>query len=120
MELEKTFLEEFEGAQEQLEKERFKNAAILFSKALFALCDLIIYSKLNKLPKNHGERFRILKEYFPEIYSGVDNIFSHYTDAYSKPVLKETCEKIKIPIAASCGVFLMFTMNQKSLQAVGY
>ena len=27
---------------------------------------------------------------------------------------------IKIPIAASCGVFLMFTMNQKSLQAVGY
>lgn len=95
MELEKTFLEEYEGAQEQLDKGRYKNATILFSKALFALCDLIIYLKLSKLPKNHGERFRILEEYFPEIYSAADNIFSHYTEAYSKPVLKETCEKIK-------------------------
>jgi hypothetical protein len=94
-EIEKTFLEEFEGADEQLEKSRYKNAAILFSKALFALCDFLIYSKLNKLPKNHHERFRILEEYFPEIYSTVDNIFSHYTDAYSKPILKETCELIK-------------------------
>lgn len=94
-ELIKTFIEEYEGALEQLEKERYKNAAILFSKALFALCDLIIYSKLAKLPKNHGERFRILEDYFPSIYSVVNDIFKHYTDAYSKPVLKETCEKIK-------------------------
>ena len=94
-EIKKTFLEEFEGAEEQLEKERYKNAAILFSKSLFALCDFLIYSKLDKLPKNHHERFRILEEYFSEIYSIVDNIFSHYTDAYSKPILKETCELIK-------------------------
>ena len=90
----KTFLEEFAGAKEQLEKDRFKNAAILSSKALFALCDFLIYTKLNKLPKNHGERFRILEEYFPDIYSVVDNVFNHYTDAYSKPILKETCELI--------------------------
>ncbi len=94
-ELEKTFIEEYEGASEQLEKERYKNATILFSKSLFALCDLIIYGKLNKLPKNHTERFRILEEYFSDVYSIVDTIFSHYTDSYSKPILKETCEKIK-------------------------
>jgi len=94
-ELEKTFLEEYQGAAEQLEKERYKNAAILFSKSLFALCDIIIFKKLKKLPKNHIERFRILEEYFPEVYLIVDNIFSHYTDAYSKPVLKETCMSIK-------------------------
>lgn len=94
-ELEKTFIEEYEGAAEQLEKKRYKNATILFSKSIFALCDLIINSKLNKLPKNHTERFRILEEYFPEVYSIVDDVFSHYTDAYSKPILKETCEKIK-------------------------
>ena len=94
-ELEETFLEEFEGAVEQLGKEKYKNAAILFSKSLFALCDLIILSKLKKLPKNHRERFRILEEYFPFVYSVVDPVFSHYTDAYSKPILRETCEKIQ-------------------------
>ncbi len=94
-ELKKTFIEEYEGAFEQLEKGRYKNATILFSKALFALCDYIVYSKIQKLPKNHAERFRILEEYSPQIYSVVDIIFTHYTDAYSKPALKETCEKIK-------------------------
>jgi hypothetical protein len=94
-EIKKTFIEEYEGAQEQLEKTRYKNAAILFSKSLFAICDFLIYIKLNKLPKNHNERFRILEEFFPEIYQTVDNIFDHYTDAYSKPILKETCEMIK-------------------------
>lgn len=94
-EIVRTFVEEYIGALEQLEKDRYKNATILLSKSLFALCDLIIYLKLKKLPKNHSERFRILEEYFPDIYSVADDIFSHYTDAYSKPVLKETCEKIK-------------------------
>jgi len=94
-ELEKTFVEEYEGALEQREKQRYKNATILFSKSLFALCDIIIYSKLTKLPKNHTERFRILEEHFPKIYFIVDDIFSHYTDAYSKPILEETCNKIK-------------------------
>lgn len=94
-ELEKTFLEEYEGAIEQLQKNRYKNATILLSKSLFALCDLLIYSKTNKLPKNHTERFRILEEYFPNIYPIVDEIFADYTDSYSKPALKETCEKIK-------------------------
>jgi hypothetical protein len=94
-ELDSTFIEEYEGANEQLEKQRYKNATILFSKALFALCDLLIYQKLRRLPKNHTERFRILEEYFQDIYEIADDIFSHYTDAYSKPILKESCEKIK-------------------------
>ena len=52
-------------------------------------------NKLNKLPKNHSERFRILEIYFKEVYEIVDEIFDKYTDSYSKPVLKETCEAIK-------------------------
>lgn len=94
-EIKETFIEEYEGAIEQMQKQRYKNCTILLSKSMFALCDLIIYNKLKKLPKNHSERFRILEEYFSEIYIIVDNIFSHYTDAYSKPILKDTCEKIK-------------------------
>jgi len=94
-EIEKTFLEEYEGAINETKAERYKNATILFSKALFALCDILIYAKLSKLAKNHTEKFRILEEYYPEIYAIVDSIFMHYTDAYSKPILKETCAKIQ-------------------------
>ena len=94
-ELETTFEEEYMGALEQLEKERYKNATILFSKALFALCDVIILVRLGKLPKNHGERFRLLQEYFPDAYLLVDRIFADYTDAYARPILKETSENIK-------------------------
>jgi len=94
-ELIQTFLEEYEGAKDELNKGRYKNSAILFSKALFAVCDLLIQNKLNKLPKNHSERFRILEGYFKEVYYIVDGIFDKYTDSYSKPILKETCNAVK-------------------------
>jgi hypothetical protein len=94
-ELEKTFLEEYNGGLEQFETEKYKNANILLSKSLFALFDIIISQKLGKLPKNHSERFRILEEYFPEIYPVADKLFGLYTDAYNKPILKENCERIK-------------------------
>ena len=93
-ELQATFLEELDGALDQLSKKNYKNTVILLSKALFALSDVVIFSKLNKLPKNHSERFRILEEHFYDIYIIIDEIWSSYTDSYSKPALKETCEGI--------------------------
>ena len=99
-----TFLEEYEGAKEELSKGRYKNSVILFSKALFAICDILIQKKLNKLPKNHSERFRILEQYFKGVYEIVDEIFDKYTDSYSKPVLKETCEAIENGIKKINGV----------------
>ncbi len=94
-ELEETFLEEFQGAMDEFNKQRYKNSVILLSKAMFALCDIKILTDVKRLPKNHGERFRILEDSFPEIYSIVDNIWSHYVDAYSKPSLQKSCEDIK-------------------------
>jgi hypothetical protein len=47
---------------------RMKSAVILASKALFAFCDYIIFSKYGKLPKNHAERFRILELKETKIY----------------------------------------------------
>ena len=94
-ELINTFLEEYSGAKDELAKKRYKNSVILFSKSLFALCDIVIQNKLNTLPKNHSERFRILEQHFKEVYHIVDGIFDKYTDAYSKPALKESCEAIK-------------------------
>lgn len=94
-ELQNTFLEELDGALDQFSKNNYKNTVILLSKALFALCDIIVLLKLNKLPKNHSERFRILEEHFDDIYVIVDEIWSSYTDSYSKPVLKDTCDGLK-------------------------
>ena len=54
-ELQNTFLEELEGALDQFSKGNYKNTVILISKALFALCDTVILTKLDKLPKNHSE-----------------------------------------------------------------
>ena len=94
-ELISTFVEEYEGALDQFEKGKYKNTLILLSKALFALCDVLMYARLNKLPANHSERFRMLESYFPEIYVIVDELFSSYTDAYSQPVASESCEALQ-------------------------
>ena len=102
-ELAKTFIEEYTGALDELQKQRYKNATILLSKALFALCDYLLEHKLHKLPKNHSERFRLLEKYFPEAYQLVNSIFSHYTDAYSQPILQETCVAIKNGIKTIAG-----------------
>lgn len=102
-ELINTFKEEYQGALDEQQKQRYKNAAILFCKALFALADILIEQKLHKLSKNHSERFRLLEKYFPEIYKIVDTIFSHYTDAYSQPILQETCILIKNAIKTITG-----------------
>ncbi len=87
--------EEIIGAESEYKANRYKNALILFSKALFSLCDYIIACRRLKLPKDHSERFRILERHIPEIYSVVDRVFKTYTDTYLKPSDKESCEGIK-------------------------
>ena len=70
-----SFVEEYEGANDEANKKRYKNSTILLSKALFALCDILIYNQFNKLPHNHRERFKILEENFKGVYEIVDALF---------------------------------------------
>ncbi len=86
---------------------RMKSAVILASKALFALCDYIIFSKYGKLPKNHAERFRILELKETKIYLKVNEVWSKYTDTYSKPSDEEAYNiliKTIIEIAKNEGI----------------
>jgi hypothetical protein len=89
-ELKRTFLEEYLSASILKDRRLMKSAVILKSKALFALCDLLIFKKYGKLPKNHGERFRILEIKEQKIYQDVHNAWSKYTDTYSKPAHEES------------------------------
>ena len=73
----------------------YTSATMLYFKTLFVALDLLILRKLKKTPKDHTERFRILKAEFPEEYSSLDKYFSVYRSTYSTTVDKDTCEEIR-------------------------
>jgi len=82
-----SIIEEIEGALSEEKNKRYKNAVILYSKAIFSLCDYIIIINKLKLPSDHTERFKILDGYFPVIYRTVKKVFGKYVDTY------ESCEQ---------------------------
>ncbi len=93
--LKTSILEEIQGAQSEEKQGRLKNAIILYSKAMFSVCDYVIAINKLKLPEDHRERFEILERYFPFIQRTVSRVFSKYIDTYLKPSDKESCEGMK-------------------------
>ena len=93
--LKASVLEELQGAQSEEKQGRYKNALILYSKALFSLCDYVIIKNNLKPPNDHKERFEILDQYFPFIYRTVKKVFRTYIDTYVKPTDQESCEGMK-------------------------
>ena len=50
--------------------EDYTSATILYFKCLFGIMDLIIYQKLRLIPKDHTQRFEILKVQLPPFNEG--------------------------------------------------
>lgn len=73
----------------------YTSATILYFKTWFAIQDYILLDKEGQSPKDHNERFKMLKEKFPNTYILLDKEFSTYRDTYSKIINKATCERIK-------------------------
>lgn len=73
----------------------FTSATILYFKTLFGVFDLVILKNLGKTPKDHSERFRILEERFPDLYSILDTLYPIYRGTYVSNINRETCDKIK-------------------------
>lgn len=73
----------------------YTSATILYFKTLFAIQDLLLLEKTGESPKDHSERFKTLKEHFPDLFRELDMEFSTYRDTYSKIIDKETCNRIK-------------------------
>jgi len=88
--------EEFlDSAEENLKKKRFNAAVSDFFKAIVILCDYLIYRETRIMPKNHNQRFSLLKSYFNDIYKKVSNLFITYTKSYNLRLGKEEANKLK-------------------------
>lgn len=77
-------VEEFlESGEDNLKKKRFNAAVSDFFKAIVILADYLIYKEIKIIPKNHNERFSLLKKYFKEIYEKISDLFDTYTKSYN-------------------------------------
>ena len=93
--LEKTAREYFESAEDNLKKDRYNSAVVLFFKSLVTFTDLFLLKEIKKTPSSHTERFKITKDKFPEIYNLLDKDFPFYQESYSQIMSKELAEAIK-------------------------
>lgn len=93
--LEKTAREYFESAEDNLKKDRYNSAVVLFFKSLVTFTDLFLLKEIKKTPSSHTERFKITKDKFPEIYNLLDKDFPFYQESYSQIMSKELAEVIK-------------------------
>lgn len=86
----------------------FDVASSNYFKSLAAINDFIL-SKVKLFPKDHTERFVMLKENFPEFYKITSSLFLTYRRAYTKEItlneimilkekLKEAFKNAKISI----------------------
>ncbi|CAB50422.1 hypothetical protein [Pyrococcus abyssi] len=74
---------------------KYNSALIMYFKALVGICDYIIKKELNLEPKNHGERFSILRRYYPDLYRTVDKFFNFYRDAYERRITKREVGELR-------------------------
>ena len=74
---------------------KYNSAIIMYFKAMVGICDYIIKRDLNLEPKNHGERFFILRRYYPDVYRIVDRFFSFYRDAYERRITKREAGELR-------------------------
>ena len=93
--LEKTAREYFNSAEDELKKQRYNSAVVLYFKSLVALIDLFIIKNTKDTPSSHTERFRIVQSKFPDIYNILDKDFPFYQDSYIQMMTKELAEVIK-------------------------
>ena len=73
----------------------YTSSTILYFKCLFVVLDFIILQKKGKTPKDHTERFNILKEDFPELYLFLDKYYPIYRQTYSLAIDKLMCDEVK-------------------------
>lgn len=88
--------EEFlQSGNDNIEKKRYNVAVSDFFKAIVIFADYLIYKDLKIIPKNHNERFSILRNYFQEVYKKVSELFDTYTNSYNHRLNEIDAIKVK-------------------------
>jgi|SRR3989339_1423338 len=70
-------------------------AATNYFKALFAADDASLFEIIRDKPKDHTERFAMLKANLPDLYKITDRLFSAYRRTYTQELKKEEVALIK-------------------------
>ena len=94
-ELLKNIDEFLDSGKDNLEKGRYNAAVSNFFKAIVVSCDLILYKNIKIIPKNHNDRFSLLRKYFADIYKEVSELFKLYTRSYNLRLDKKDAVKLK-------------------------
>jgi hypothetical protein len=93
--LTKSGKEYYYSGEDELKKNRFNSAVVLFFKALVSFSDLYVLQKTGDTPSSHNDRFKVTKENFPEVYNLLDKDFPFYQSSYVQILSKELAEVIK-------------------------
>ena len=83
------------SGDDNLKKKRFNAAVADFFKAIAILCDYLIYEEMKIKPKNHSDRFSLLRKYFSDIYQETSDIFKVYTMSYNLRLSEKDAEKLR-------------------------
>lgn len=83
------------SGEENLAKRRYNAAVSDFFKTVVILCDRRLYHEMRLLPKNHTERFDLLKRYFPALHRRVSALFKTYTSSYNLRSTREEATTVK-------------------------
>jgi hypothetical protein len=71
------------------------SATLLYFKCWFVALDLMIFLHQKITPKDHTERFQILKTRYPPQYESLDREYAVYRQTYHLTISQPTCERIR-------------------------
>jgi len=84
-----------DSATENLLKKRFNASVSDFFKAIVIFSDFLIYQEIRILPKNHNDRFNLLKTHFNKIYEEISVLFKTYVKSYNLSSSEQDAIKLR-------------------------
>ncbi|MEM4271847.1 MAG: hypothetical protein QXD13_02060 [Candidatus Pacearchaeota archaeon] len=83
------------SGEDNLRKQRWNAAVSDFFKAIATFCDYLLYKEMKILPKNHNERFNLLKIHYAKIHEKILELFEKYRESYNLRLTKEDANSLK-------------------------
>ena len=95
IELKQNADEFYDSAEDNCKKKRWNVAVSDYFKALATYCDYVLYQQIKRIPKNHTDRFELLKVQFPKQYQILHGLFELYRKSYNLRLTEKDAKKVK-------------------------